>query len=96
MSEERRRAFDTWTGYFKVYWPLVVTMFFAAGTYFKITFLVENLSSRVTVLEKEKKEEAALIASMQRQSDGQNGTIMVIDERTKRMADDIRELRTRK
>lgn len=96
MSDERRRTFDGVGGYLKVYWPLIVTMAAALGGYMKTSFLVENVVERVTALEAADKAQAVFMTNLQREGDGQKGTIMVIDERTRRMAEDIRELRNGK
>ena len=96
MSEERRRTFDGIGGYIKIYWPLIVAMFAAAGSYMKTSYLVENLAERVTTLEASDKNHAALMQTIQMDGAGQKGTIMVIDERTKRMAEDIQEIRKEK
>jgi hypothetical protein len=97
MSDEaRRRTFDTFTGYFRVYWPLFVTMILAISGYAKVVYLVENIVSRVTKLEHADDAKGLSIQKIETERLNQNGTIMVIDERTRRMADDIKELRNDK
>lgn len=95
-TEERRRSFDTVGNYIRAYWPLLLTMFAALGSYFKTSYLVENLAQRVADLELANRTHMVEFQKVQMDGAAQSGTIMVIDERTRRMAEDIRDLRDRK
>ena len=94
--DERRRAFDTVGNYLRAYWPLLLTMFAALGSYFKTSYLVENLAQRVAELEVYNRAHQVEYQKVKMDGAAQSGTIMVIDERTRRMAEDIRDLRDRK